>query len=59
VADARKHWGGGTIGMVKDSLAARLLQRRKGPRGLAMVEEVSAAWGEGEAVDLRLKWDEW
>jgi hypothetical protein len=43
--------------MAEDSPAARLLWRRKGPRGSAVVEEVSAAWGDDEAVDLRLKQD--
>jgi hypothetical protein len=50
-----KHCRGGATGMAEDSPAARLLWRREGS---TVVEEVSAAQGEGEAVDLQLKWDE-
>jgi hypothetical protein len=40
--------------MAEDSPTARLLWWWK---GTAMVEEVYAAWGEGEAIDLLLKQD--
>jgi hypothetical protein len=50
-----KHCRGGATGMAEDSPTARLLWRREGS---TVVEEVSAAQGEGEAVDLQLKWDE-